>query len=75
MFYAGAAVLATGLLLVILSNVTVRPRKFPGKSPASHSLQFLCVSMIRLDLERLFDLQEAVITKWIFLQPGDSMVP
>lgn len=67
MFYSGAAVLATGLLLVILSNVTVRPRKFPGKSPVSYSLQFLRVSMIRLDLERLFDLQETVITKWIFL--------
>ena len=62
-FYAGTPVPATGLLLVILSNVKVRPRKFPGKSPASQGLQFVQLGMILLGLERLFDLQEAVITK------------
>lgn len=62
-FLDGAAVPASGLLLIILSNVMVRPRKFPGKSPASWGLQFVHMSIILLDLERLFDLQEAIVAK------------
>lgn len=58
-FLDGAAVPASGLLLIILSNVMVRPRK----SPASWGLQFVHMSIILLDLERLFDLQEAIVAK------------
>lgn len=67
--------LLVGFCFSVFSNVMVRPRKFPGKSPASQCLQFVHSSLMLVDLERPFDLQEAVITKWVFLQWGDSMVP
>lgn len=38
---------------VLLSYATVRPRKFPGKSPLPQCLQFLHLTMILLDLGRL----------------------
>lgn len=60
--------LLVGFSFSFVSNVMVRPRKFPGKSPASQCLQFVHLSLILVDLERPSDLQEAVITKWVFLQ-------
>lgn len=72
-----AAAPATGLMLVILSCVTARSRKFPGKSPISQCQQvfgffffWIWFCSVLKDFLIFF-----VITKWIFLERGDSGVP
>lgn len=73
-FYARAAVLATGLMLSFF-HVSQSNLGNSLEVPSSQSLQLLHLSMILMDLERFFDPQEAVIIKWIFLQWGDSVGP
>ena len=79
MFYVKAALLASGLPRVLLSYITARPRKFPGKCAPPQCLQFLHLTGILLHLESFFffffDVWEAVTTKKPFLQWGNSMVP
>lgn len=54
MFYVKAALLASGLPRVLLSYITARPRKFPGKCAPPQCLQFLHLTGILLHLERFF---------------------
>ena len=52
-FYTKAAAPASELMHVCLSYATVRPRKFPGKSPLPQCLPFLHLTIILLTLGRL----------------------
>lgn len=79
LFFSGAAALATGLMLVILSCVTVRPKKFPGKSPLSRCQQafFFFFFPFECDSAQSWKIFWSffIIIKWIFLERGDSRVP
>ena len=48
-FYTKAAIPANVHMHVLLSYVTSRPWKFPGKSPPPQCLQFLHLTMILLE--------------------------